>query len=168
MKHNLEVIGMDHSMPEHPASFRNTAEMPETPTARQNFSRLLRASQEVGYAAIAEAVGHHKPWVSRVLSGELKVSLAELLHWMDVTKHIFVHIEEATSDDAELLQMLLRKAARDLERRAHQRPGATTVTLRADEYQALVMLAKRGIGSMQAQTDGCRGACTDCPTKAQP
>ncbi|HEX7718423.1 MAG TPA: hypothetical protein VF389_01335 [Woeseiaceae bacterium] len=138
-----------------PAAYRNgAATMPETRSAQSNNTALLRASQETGYAAIGRAVQHDKSWVTRFFSDEARINRAELLHWLDACGLHLVPAGVQSADDIDLLQMMLRRTSRDLERRANERhePDAY-VTLRADEYQGLVAWAKRGTDAvMQKQT----------------
>jgi hypothetical protein len=115
------------------ALFRNgDATMPTTHSARANHAFLLRTSADVGYAAIGRATGHDKSWVSRFLSGQGLVSLAEVLHWLDAVSGVIVHPNESGVDEAasDLLQALRGElSARDAGREISQDEARAAIAM---------------------------------------
>ena len=129
--------------------FRNgTAVAPDTHTARVNSAALLRASQEVGYTGVGTAAGHDKSFVCRLLNGEAKANIFEWLAFCDSTNGRITEPNAESAADADLLNALLRKTASVLAREAST-VGEGDVRLQADEYKSLLLLAQRGIKSMQ-------------------
>ena len=129
--------------------FRNGIfEMPNTPAARANLSFLLRASKDVGYTTIGNAMGHDKSFVCRLLNGEAKANIFEWLAFCDSTNGRITEPNAESAADADLLNALLRKTASVLAREAGT-VGEGEVRLQADEYRSLLLLAQRGIKSMQ-------------------
>lgn len=132
------------------AAFRIIAAIPDTASARANQSNWMRATQDAGFAAIAKVVGHDRSWVSRFWIEETRANLPELLQWFDRAGLRLVPADAEREDDAELLGILLRKTALTIERRRAEfngEPGA--VRMDADEYRALLALARRGVAAMQ-------------------
>lgn len=135
-----------------PAVFRNgVATNPNTHSARENHSAILKASQEAGYSTIGRVTGHDKSWVSRWLNGNGLVSLPELLAWMDHCELRIVPAEAVGSDgDAALVERAERVLAglNQLDDVAAQITGQDKMI--AD---ALLALAKRALNSMVIKPD---------------
>lgn len=141
----------DLTLVEVPAMLRNTFTTPDTPTARRNEALFIRLAREIGYSTIGRAINRDKSFVSRVLSGEVSLSLPELLGWMDACSLNFEMCDSRTEDDTQLLQILLRKAAAVLDERAKQE--GDVMVFSAEEGKALLALAQRGIRAMQAEQE---------------
>ena len=136
----------DSSMDDLPATFRNGAAKPNTRSARDNEAALIRHSKLVGYRAISQATGHDLSWVCRWLQDDCRASLSEVLAWLDVCDLRIKEADGETDDDRELLQILLRKTAANLEKRSAE--ADNPVALSHAEYMALLQLAKRGLETM--------------------
>lgn len=151
----------DSSVPGVNAVFRNVAAMPTTASARSNCTNLVRATQDVGYAAVAKATGHDKSWITRFFQEESRANLPEIMCWLDAVGLRITPADVEREDEADLLQILLRKVAVTIERRQADRSldDARQVRLDADDYRALLALAKRGVVSMQTgmEQDRCAG-----------
>jgi hypothetical protein len=131
-----------------PIVLRNSAAMPQTDSAREHLALLIRTSQEVGQILIARACGHDKSWVCRVIQGDGRLNIAEMLAWLDAAGLRLAREDAQAQVDMDLLSVLLRKTAQSLDSRSAAIHGEE-VTVEADEYRALMMLAKRGLASMQ-------------------
>jgi len=142
---------LEYTVTEIPGVMRNTFTTPDTPTARRNEALFIRLAREIGYSAIGRAAGRDKSFVSRVLSGEVSLSLPELLGWMDACSLNFELRDSRTEDDTQLLQILLRKAAAVLDERAKQ--AGDVMVFSSEEGKALLALAQRGIRAMQAEQE---------------
>lgn len=131
-----------------PAMLRNSAAMPNTDSAREHLSLLIRTSQEVGQILIARACGHDKSWVCRVLQGDGLLNLAEVLAWLDAAGVRLQREDAQAQVDADLLSALLRKTAQALSaKQAEANDDGAFVS--SEEYRALLMLARRGLAAMQ-------------------
>lgn len=138
----------DLSLAQWPAAVRNGAKTPETPTARSNEGTMLRAFQDAGYRRIGEAAGHDKSWVSRLFSGETRASVPELLCMFDAAGLRVLH-DGAEKSDEEMLVALLHSTAASVRKCVGDAPEFGTVTLCAQEYRALLVLAQRQIQTMR-------------------
>lgn len=140
---------MDDSIDRNVTAFRNgISTEPDTHGARANKGAMLRAAQDAGYSVVGRACGHEKSWLSRFFSGECRISMPELLAMLDAMGLHVTQGDAEREDDTEILSLLLRKAAANLQRRS-ERSDSSDVVMSADEYQALLALAKRGITAMQ-------------------
>lgn len=140
---------MNNSIDTTVAAFRNgISTEPDTHGARANKGAMLRAAQDAGYSVVGRACGHEKSWLSRFFSGECRISMPELLAMLDAMGLHVTQVDAEREDDTEILSLLLRKAATNLDRRAAAGVSADVV-MSADEYQALLALAMRGIRAMQ-------------------
>lgn len=142
---------LEYTVTEIPGVIRNGAAIPDTATARRHDSLLLRAFKRAGYPRIGVACGHTASWVCRWLAGEAVSNKAELLYALDAADLELVERGSRTEDDAQLLQILLRKAASVLDERA--KDDGDVMVFSAEEGKALLALAQRGIRAMQAEQE---------------
>lgn len=132
--------------------FRNggLVSAPDTNSARANNAALLRACQDVGYAAIGKAVGRDKSWVTRWFAGDAVASNAQVLAMFDACNLRSVPPNAESAADAELLAALLKKTSATLQRASNEFQGGDR-SLSEDEYRSLLLLAQRGIKAMQEE-----------------
>ena len=142
---------LEYTVTEIPGFLSNGAAIPETATARMNDSMLLRAFKRVTYPRLGSICGHTASWVCRWLAGEGQMNKAELLYALDAADLEICERGSRTEDDAQLLQILLRKAASVLDERAKQ--DGDVMVFSAEEGKALLALAQRGIRAMQAEQE---------------
>lgn len=142
---------LDYIVTEIPGVMRNGAAIPDTTTARKNDSLLLRAFKKATYPRLGIACGHTASWVCRWLAGEGVMNKAELLYALDAADFEISERGAKDEDDAQLLQILLRKAAAVLDERAKE--AGDVMVFSADEGKALLALAQRGIRAMQAEQE---------------
>lgn len=157
-----EAGSVDETVADGRTVFRNVLEIPDTPTAQKSLGALIRATQDVGYAAIAKAVGHDKSWITRWYGEESRANLPEVLRFLDACGLRIVPADGEREEESELMQILLRKVAVTIERRRadHSLDGARIVQLDVDEYKALLAFAEIGVKSRQTGLDRCCGG--DC------
>ena len=136
MTTNEPILGTDLAV------LRNgDATMPTTHASRVSVSVLLRASSDVGYAAIGRAVGHDKSWVSRFFSGQALISFPELLHWFDVASLSISNANgDAVEDAASDLMQALSGELKELDGRE-----ISQVEARAAVKLLRAMLARDGV-----------------------
>ncbi|HRP64278.1 MAG TPA: hypothetical protein PK400_13340, partial [Phycisphaerales bacterium] len=84
----------------------------------------------------------------RFFSGECRISMPELLAMLDAMGLHVTQVDAEREDDTEILSLLLRKAAANIQRRS-ECSDSSDVVMSAYEYQALLALANRGIRAMQ-------------------
>ena len=139
-----------------PGALRNGVKTkPETPGAIRNEGLLIGATRDAGYAKVAEAIQLDKSWITRFFSGEGRVTLPELLHWLDSIGLQIVEPSAEADAERQLLQALLRKTSASLAREAGEVSG-DTVEVGAVEYRALLHFAQSGIKGLEAKAAGAR------------
>ena len=132
-----------------PSVFRTgVATNPDTHSARENHAAILRASQEAGYGVVGRATGHDKSWVSRWLNSEGRVSLPELLAWLDQCELRIVRAEAVSETESDYA--LIDRAERVLRDLQQLEDVASHLAdIDGELAQALLALAKRAIIGMQ-------------------
>lgn len=125
-----------------PAACRTGAAQPDTPSARANNARFLRAIDRAGTRALSVRIGHSQGWVTRLKTDESRMSLTELLILLDETG---MNLCDAGGSGA--TESLLALARIGLESVSTRRPPEGVGD---EEFRALLSLARGALSRMES------------------
>lgn len=125
-----------------PAVVRTGSAKADTPSARENRARFIRAIDAAGTRSLAASMGHSQGWVTRLKSDESRINLTELL----------IFLEETGLDLCEAGQGaeagLLALAQLGLDTVSRKRPPGVVSD---DEFGAVLALARASLARYEPQ-----------------